>query len=147
MKNLRRLALGLLVGVVAGLVVTVGSSEATIAKEVPLGSGGFSAADEGYVKIGKHYTKAHVDMNIGSVRLCGHFPFYYPCVDIDYWVPKWMSEVAVMTKPQAGSGVPNEAGKGRYFMDARVKAVWTGPTPNDMDIDDAFLMPCTRNNL
>ena len=70
MKNLRRLALGLLVGVVAGLVVTVGSSEATIAEEVPLGSGGFSAADEGYVKIGKHYTKAHVDMNIGSV--CGN---------------------------------------------------------------------------
>ena len=74
MKNLRRLALGLLAGVVAGLVVTVGPVEATIAEEVPLGSGDFSAADEGYVKIGKHFTKGHVDMNIGSVRLCGHFP-------------------------------------------------------------------------
>ena len=74
MKNLRRLALGLLVGVVAGLVVTVGPVEATIAEEVPLGSGDFSAVDEGYVKIGKHFTKGHVDMNIGSVRLCGHFP-------------------------------------------------------------------------
>lgn len=45
------------------------------------------------------------------MRLCGSFPFYFPCVDISYWVPKWMLEVAVMTKPQVGSGVPNKAGK------------------------------------
>ena len=147
MKSLMRLVLVMAIGVAAGLTATPGTAEATIAEEVPLNTGNFSADNEGYVKIGKHFEKAHVDMNIGSVRLCGSFPFYYPCVDIDYWVPKWMSEVAIMTRPQAGSGVPNEAGKGRFFMDARVKAIWTGPSPNDADISDAFLMPCTRNNL
>ena len=45
-----------------------------------------------------------------------------------------------MTKPQAGSGVPNEADRGRYFFQTKVKAVWTGPMP-DASVDKAFLMP------
>lgn len=145
MNNLRCLALGTLVVMVAGLAVTAGPSEATIAKKVPIGGGNYSANDEGYLELDTHFTGGHVDMHVGSVRLCGSFPFYFPCVDLSFWVPKWMSEVAVMTKPQAGSGVPSEAGKGRYFFQVRVKAVWTGPTP-DASVDKAFLMPCTRNN-
>ena len=131
--------------VLAVLVVSAEGALATIAEEVPLDGGNWSANDEGYLELDKHYTRGHVDMNVGSVRLCGSFPFYWPCVDIDYWVPKWMSEVAVMTKPQVGSGVPNEAGKGRYFFHARTKAVWTGPIPTG-DSTKTFLMPCTRNN-
>lgn len=149
MQNRWRVTLGSVVGVVAVLTLSVGSVEGAgleIGAEVPLASGDFSADGEGYLEIDTHFTRNHVDMDVGPVRLCGSFPFYWPCTDISYWVPKWMSEVAVMTKPQAGSGVPNEAGKGRYFFEARVKAVWTGPTPN-ASVDDVFLMPCTRNNL
>ena len=123
MENLRRLALGLLFGVVVGLVVAVGPAEATIAKEVPLGSGDFSVAEEGYVKIGKHFTKGHVDMNISSVRLCGHFPFYYPCVDIDYWVPNStlyeFGQVSACNRPIASSPADRPEG----FLPTRYRAL------------------------
>ena len=53
-----------------------------------------------------------------------------------------------MTKPQSGSGVPSEAGKGRFFMEARTKAIWTGPPLAEaVNYEEHFLMPCTRNNL
>lgn len=149
MKNVRCLVLGLVVCVVAALMVTIGFVEGAgveIGDEVPLASGDFSADGEGYLEIDKHFTRNHVDMYVGPVKLCGSFPFYWPCTDVSYWVPKWMSETAVMTKPQAGSGVPSEAGRGRYFFETRVKAVWTGPIPTS-DPTKAFLMPCTRNNL
>ena len=74
-------------GLVMSMGVVVGSVEATIAEKVPIGGRNYSANDQGYLGLDTHFTGGHVDMHVGSVRLCGSSPFYFYCIDISYWVP------------------------------------------------------------
>ena len=101
--------------------------------------------------MGEDYSREHVDMNVSSIRLCGKFPFYYPCVDIDYWLPKWQATTKLLTVQSVSYSAGNAEAAGPmtgsqalHFFDAEVKPVFLGFGD---DMSDDFLQPCTRNRL
>ena len=97
------------------------------------------------------YTREHVDMDVSSVRLCGTFPFVWPCVDINYWVPKWMVKARLLSVQSMDYTAGNAEAAGAmvgsqslHFFDVESVPAYLGV---GTDTSEDFLQPCTRNNL
>lgn len=125
-------------GALLGVLVALFGAAAANAVDLDLGSGG-------------DYTREHVNMSVSSIRLCGSFPFYYPCVDVSYWLPKWMVRTKLLTVQSVDYTAGNAEAAGTvtgpaslHFFDVETVPAFLG---YGTDTRDDFLQPCTRNNL
>ena len=72
-----------------------------------------------------------IDLKI-SYRICGSFPFIWPCADIKYWIPKWQVEAS---RSNDGDGRPSRGDGDLHFFQVKVKPMNKG----------IFQQPCNES--